>query len=139
MRRWDCEFRNDGKSIRLFRDKDDSPDIIVDIEDFEKIRQKDWFFYGDDCLITTDDYVKMEHFILDHHLWDIEHVNGNVFDNRKINLHIDDRWGAEFLEIGNLYGSYPVYSVDIHGKNPANVGDVWGCIQSLKADVAKRY
>jgi hypothetical protein len=87
--------------IHLFSEKLGNNIIYFDIEDYDKIMKHDWYvvkiankFYVYTGIVNNkkNTTLKMHRLIMDNPLnMDIDHINGNGLDNRKVNLRICSR------------------------------------------------
>ena len=61
-------------------------DFIVDAEDYDRLKDIKW--YLDTGYIRNSRHIRIHRFILNNPKGFIDHINGNVFDNRKSNLRV---------------------------------------------------
>jgi len=85
-------FEEDICRIKLYdRDCNEVGEAIIDIEDYEKVKDYKWSFQGAGYVRSTMAGY-LHHVILGFepkgHRKETDHINGKKFDNRKINLRI---------------------------------------------------
>jgi hypothetical protein len=71
--------------------------ILIDKEDWEKYKMMKWFLWGEGYIVCKPDYRKFQIIYLHRLIMnapkgkDVDHINGNTLDCRKINIRICNR------------------------------------------------